>query len=98
MWKQQLQRLNVEFQTACTHFMFEHDTQPGKMLNCKARTSIFREPISRDFLKHEALPEQKSATPIQVKGSNKHRKNATNGKHTFIQKGTRLNKNSPLKH
>lgn len=62
------------------------DTPSGKMLNCKVHISIFREPVSRDFLKHEVLSEQRPATPIQVKGSHKHWKNATNTKHVLLLK------------
>lgn len=66
------------------------------MLNCKAHISILREPISRDFLKHEVLSEQRPATPIQVKGSHKHRKNATNGKNCL--KRNKIKQKLSLKH
>lgn len=68
----------------------------GKVLNCKAHISIFR--VQR-LLKAWSAIEQRPATPTQVKGSHKNRKNATNGKHVLLfKKEQNLKKKSPLKH
>lgn len=72
--------------------------QSGKILNCKAYVSIFRQPAFRDFLKQEVLPELRLATLIQVKEIHEHRKNATNGKSEFLFEKKKSYKNAPPRH
>lgn len=78
----------TKIESRITHFVFVHEVLTCSQERCLIvkHTSIFRELISRDFLKHEVLSQQRLATPIQVKGSRKQRKNATNGKLVFLFK------------